>query len=331
MTVGLTPRARRAAAGVDLDLGVRGRVEVARPLPDVAGHVEQAVAVGRERLDRRRALVAVGQQVLPRELALPGVGHHPALGRELVAPGVDRAVEAAARGELPLGLGRQRLAGPGGVGGRVLPGDVGHGVALAARRRSLPGPSGWRHWAPGRPVPPVAVVVEVDGAARSGGTRASPGPAARGRASGYSAGSSARSATVTWPVAFTKRRNSATVTVVLVHPEAVDGHLVGRALLGVVLVGAHQERAAGDPGHVPAGRRGRRATGDRSRGRPRHGQAVRSIDTGIPGMYPPTRGIRHCRTTGREAIQSDASFTCRPATHSLASGRASLRLAARRR
>src|SRR5687768_13351057 len=43
---------------------------VARPLPHVAGHVVQAIAVGRERPDRGRALVAVGEQVLPGELAL---------------------------------------------------------------------------------------------------------------------------------------------------------------------------------------------------------------------------------------------------------------------
>ena len=195
-----------AASGCD------DRVEVGRPLPDVAGHVEQAVAVGREGLDRRGALVPIGPQVLPRELALPGVGHHPALGRELVAPGVDGAVQPAAGGELPLGFGRQRLAGPRGVRRRrprrrrASPGWRSRPV------RSLPGPSGWRHWAPGHPVPPVPVVVQVDRAARSGGRPASRAPAARGRRRDSRPASSARSATVTWPVAFTKRRNSATVT-----------------------------------------------------------------------------------------------------------------------
>ena len=42
-----------------------------------------------------------------------------AAGRELVAPGKLGAVEPAARGELPFGLGRQVLAGPFGVGQRV--------------------------------------------------------------------------------------------------------------------------------------------------------------------------------------------------------------------
>ena len=42
-----------------------------------------------------------------------------ATGLELVAPGKLGAVEPAARRELPLGLGRQLLAGPLGVGERV--------------------------------------------------------------------------------------------------------------------------------------------------------------------------------------------------------------------
>ena len=54
-------------------------------------------------------LVAVGLQVLPGELALPGVRHRLAVRDELVAPGEDRALEAAARGELPLRLGRSSL------------------------------------------------------------------------------------------------------------------------------------------------------------------------------------------------------------------------------
>src|SRR5262249_12589955 len=48
-------------------------IPVAAPLPDVAGHVVQAVAVGREGLHRRGALVAVPGGVLPRELPLPAV------------------------------------------------------------------------------------------------------------------------------------------------------------------------------------------------------------------------------------------------------------------
>src|SRR5215472_3124497 len=82
-----------AAAGVIAD-GVPG-VPVRRPLPDVADHVVQAVAVGRERADRRGPLVAVVLRVLNGELALPGVGHPAAVRIELISPGELGAVEPA--------------------------------------------------------------------------------------------------------------------------------------------------------------------------------------------------------------------------------------------
>src|SRR4029453_4837810 len=76
----------RSAAGVTGPLVVPGGIEVGRPLPDVAGHVVEAIAVRRERRDRRRPLEAIFERVLPGELALPGVRHHPATRRELVPP-----------------------------------------------------------------------------------------------------------------------------------------------------------------------------------------------------------------------------------------------------
>src|SRR3954468_11752201 len=95
------------------------REEVGRPLPHVPRHVVEAVAVRRERPDRGRTLKPVELQVLPRELALPGVRHRLAVGEVLVAPGERRALEAAAGRELPLGFGRQLLAGPLGMRLRV--------------------------------------------------------------------------------------------------------------------------------------------------------------------------------------------------------------------
>src|ERR1700675_5183600 len=59
------------------------RKPVGRPLPDIADHVVHAIAIGRERGHRRRAIEAVLAAVLVREIALPGVGHVPAAGREL--------------------------------------------------------------------------------------------------------------------------------------------------------------------------------------------------------------------------------------------------------
>src|SRR5580704_9234597 len=85
------------------------RVPVHRPLPDIADHVVEAVAVRREGANRRGALVTVRVQVLPWKFTLPGIGHVRAAGREFVAPGKLGAVEAAPRSELPLGFGRQIL------------------------------------------------------------------------------------------------------------------------------------------------------------------------------------------------------------------------------
>src|SRR5262245_39008295 len=63
------------------------RIPVGGPFPDVADHVVDAVAVGRERRHRRGALVPVLTQVMERKFALPGIGHRSAARRELLAPG----------------------------------------------------------------------------------------------------------------------------------------------------------------------------------------------------------------------------------------------------
>ncbi|SDC93830.1 hypothetical protein SAMN05216270_10114 [Glycomyces harbinensis] len=101
---------------------------VGGPLPDVADRVVQAEAVGGERLHGGGRPVAVRCGVAPGEVAAPDVGAELAVGLELVAPGVDRLLDAAAGGVLPFGLGGQAGARPGAVGQRVVPGDVGDGM-----------------------------------------------------------------------------------------------------------------------------------------------------------------------------------------------------------
>src|SRR5512147_559552 len=71
-----------------------------------------------------------------REAPLPGVGP-PFVHRVVaIAPSIDRAVEPAARRELPFRLGRQIVAEPARVGERVLGGDVDHGVVASAVDRA---------------------------------------------------------------------------------------------------------------------------------------------------------------------------------------------------
>src|SRR5918996_5442439 len=120
----------RAAPHRPGSVGVR-LPAVRRPLPDVAGHVVEPVAVGPVRPDRRRAEMPVVAGVVTREVALPDVAHVPTTGPQLVAPGESRSVEAATRGVLPLGLAWQAGPGPRAVGQGVVMGDVDDGVIRA--------------------------------------------------------------------------------------------------------------------------------------------------------------------------------------------------------
>src|SRR5215211_5703166 len=78
---------------------------VGAPLPHVPGDVVEPVVVGRERVDGAGAEEPVREHVVPWELALPHVHAVLAPRLELVAPREHHALEAAARGVFPLGLG----------------------------------------------------------------------------------------------------------------------------------------------------------------------------------------------------------------------------------
>ena len=227
---------------------VPGRVPVGGPFPDVADHVVEAVAVRRERRDRRGAFEAVLVMVLARKFALPGVGHVLAAGRELVAPGVVGAVEPAARREFPFGFGRQLLAGPARVSERVGERHV-HDrmivealeVALGSVRMAPIGALGER--------PPLAEVAQIDRVlrrrehqrARVDHVRQDAGIVLR-------VGRNLRDRDVT-------RRVDEFLELPVRHrmaidPEAVDRDAMNRRFLRIVLVRAHAERAAGNEQHV---------------------------------------------------------------------------------
>src|SRR5262249_59061911 len=88
-------QAARPLLRVGSDIPVRG------PLPDIADHVVEAVAVGREGAHRGGAFVAVLAQVLPGELALPGVCHRLAVRLESIPPGKLLAVRPAPPADIP--------------------------------------------------------------------------------------------------------------------------------------------------------------------------------------------------------------------------------------
>ena len=232
-------------------LGVaRGEV-LARPLPDVPGHVDQAVAVRGELADRGGALVAVEQVVLHGEVALPGVGHHPSPRGELVSPGEHGAVETAAGRELPLGLGRQLLAGPGGVRQRVGVRHVRDGVQVAAVQGAVR-PFGMPPLRRRRPGPPGPEVVQADATARRGEDER-----ARHQLLGIRVrevqcvGGDLRDRDVAGRLHEpSELRHGHRV---LVDPEAVDPDRVDGSLLGIEVLGAHRELPTGDPDHVLRG------------------------------------------------------------------------------
>src|SRR6516165_4534740 len=107
-------RALRVAsdsAGCGEGLIVVRAIPVGGPLPDVSGHVVEAVAVWREGLYGRKANVSVVASVLVREVALMRVGHPLSARAEIVAPDIRLAREAATGGELPLCFRREAFSG----------------------------------------------------------------------------------------------------------------------------------------------------------------------------------------------------------------------------
>src|SRR5262245_35767865 len=67
-------------------------IPVRGPLPDVARHVVESIAVGWKTLHWRSALEAILFQVLPREFALPGIRHLFTIRCKRIAPNEFRTV-----------------------------------------------------------------------------------------------------------------------------------------------------------------------------------------------------------------------------------------------
>ena len=248
--LGRAARVLRDAARLRGVGGVSLREPVRRPLPDVADHVVQAVAVGRKRGDRRGALEAVGAEVLARKLALPGVGHVRAAGRELVAPGIVDAVEPAARGEFPFRFGRQLLAGPCGVGERVGERDMHDRMVVAAVDVAL-GAVGMPPVGALQKGPPFAPVAQVD-RPRRGREHQRAGVEHVRQCAGiiFRLGRDLRRRDVAGRAH--ERLELPVGDRRAIDPECIHRDAMNRGLFRIVLVGAHAERAAGDADHAVA-------------------------------------------------------------------------------
>ena len=130
LTVAATRISRSATAGT-ANVMLSG-VPVGGPLPGVADHVGEPIAIGREAADGSGALKPVARQVLPGKFALPVVSEHLPLRRQLLPPGIGPAVVPTAGGVLPLRFGGNLFAHPRGVSRDVLPGHMQHRVAIAS-------------------------------------------------------------------------------------------------------------------------------------------------------------------------------------------------------
>ncbi len=231
-------------------IGLRrhGRSAFGGPLPDVADHVVEVVAVRRERANWRGACIAVEPEVLPREPSLPGVGHPPPAGSLLLAPRESRPLQATACGKLPLGLGRQCLADPSGVRRGILVGDLGHGVLRlrgdVALRAFRPVPARSRHVAPPHHRVQRHRALGCIEHRRTGDEHRS-----------IRARIIRRVKRSLGDRDIAGRRHEVLELShghrVRIDPELLDGHRAHRQLLGIELFRAHRERATRDPDHAP--------------------------------------------------------------------------------
>src|SRR5262245_40491418 len=130
-----------------------GPIPIARPLPHIANHVIEPIAVRLEASDGGGAGVSVLLSVDYGEDPLPGVGDRFAVGVEGAAP-VVLAIATATRGIFPLCLGGETAPQPAGVCQRVLVGNMRHRMVFAALDRAV-GPLGMSPVGTGNVVKPL--------------------------------------------------------------------------------------------------------------------------------------------------------------------------------
>src|SRR6056297_1025588 len=106
---------------------------VPNPLPDVTGHVVEAIPVGRKGIDGCGADEAVLRRVPEWKIALPDIHRVPAAGHKRVSPWEILTRKTSARRIFPFRLRRQPQAGPVAISHGIVPGDVYHRMGLAAR------------------------------------------------------------------------------------------------------------------------------------------------------------------------------------------------------
>ena len=232
------------SAGIDGRLARVARpIPVARPLPYVADHVVEAIAVRREAADRRGPGIAVLVGVVDGEDALPGVGDRLALGIESARLQSSRRRGRRAR--------QTPIAPRSAARARASAHRRAHPRRRCARRddcpcpqSSCPGPAGarqfapamyWNHWRSGR---------------RLRHWSAEQTPRTRERAVPRHAGMRRRIEPALRQRDISRGRHEFPKLrvghLVAIDPEAVDAHDMGKALLRPMALGAHDESSAAD-------------------------------------------------------------------------------------
>src|SRR5271165_5136044 len=100
-------RVSRDVAGLGKLFEIIGAIPVAAPLPDVASHVVEAVAIRRESAHGRNAGEAILAGIFDWEYSLVGVRHELSARLEFIPPREVLAAQPPTRSKLPLGFGRQ--------------------------------------------------------------------------------------------------------------------------------------------------------------------------------------------------------------------------------
>src|SRR5215467_11208824 len=152
-------RIARDAAGLHQLGVVIGPVPIAGPLPDISGHVVEAVSIGRILRYGRDADETVLAGIFLRKRSLVCVGHVLAAHAELFAPNEWFSGATAARGKLPFSLGGQTLAGPPRIAFGIFVGDVHDGIIFLAFDIAL-GSKGMTPVRARHVTPPLKMIVE---------------------------------------------------------------------------------------------------------------------------------------------------------------------------
>ena len=106
------------------------------PFPDVSGHLGETKTVDPIGAGGSGSIVAIGFGVGFGKITLPNIHAVFPVRFEVITPRETvTELDAAASRVFPLGFGGEALAGPRGVGHRIMPGDVHHGMIFSACER----------------------------------------------------------------------------------------------------------------------------------------------------------------------------------------------------